>query len=307
MSKTVLLSGAHGFVGKNMVTLYREKLTYLLDVDSLGFNLTSLDSNSLKNRFTLSNLRSEIPKDVTHILHFGANTSTTSTDIASFTLLNTGATNELVAISCERRINLVIASTAAIYGDTNPMRENGIIPRPGNPYAASKWESEKFVESYCRCKIPHITVLRLFNLYGNYEAHKGPMMSIISRFIEDARVKNRISIFTKDNLKMGSQSRDMVFVNDLCSFTEEYLLEEQAFGLINFGTGTSTSFCELAFHLSSYFDNLLIEGIPMPMQHKLGYQWHTCADTELFNSLFPNFRFTNVVDGISKLLGQDAK
>ncbi len=158
MSRRVLLSGAHGFVGKNMVSLFGEKLQYLLDVDSSGFILTSIESNSLNTRFAFSNLRLEIPKDVTHILHFGANTSTTSSDNASFTLLNTSATNELVSISCERRIKIIIASTAAIYGDTNPMRENQHIPRPENPYAASKWDSEKFVEKYCKCTIPHITV-----------------------------------------------------------------------------------------------------------------------------------------------------
>ena len=305
MNRSVLLTGASGFVGKNFLTTNLSNVDYLLEVNNNEFVLSRTDSTLHEYRFTYSGLRQNIPDGISHILHFGANTSTLSSDIASFIDLNSKATNDLVAISCERKINLVIASSASIYGSSNLMNESLILPRPKNPYAASKWDSEEYVKNSCKCAETHITILRLFNLYGNNEMHKGPMTSIVSRFIRDAYMDNPISIYTKEDFPIGSQSRDMVYVIDLCNFISEYLLGSTAYGLINFGTGIATSFLEISGHLRVHFENLRVEGLTIPPEYISNYQWYTCSDTKNFKSIFPDFRFTKLSEGISELIGQD--
>ena len=306
MSRSVLLTGASGFVGKNFLSIYPQTIDFVLEVNEKEFILTNTGKSLLESRFIFSDLKQNIPKEITHVLHFGANTSTLSSNIESFSNLNIKATNDLVTISCERKINLVIASSASVYGNSNLMSENQNLLRPKNLYAASKWDSEEYVKNFCKCSEPHITILRLFNLYGNNEMHKGAMTSIVSRFINDAKNENSISIFTRDNLPIGSQSRDMVFVRDLCNFIFEHMLGESAFGLLNFGTGISTSFLEISSYLTSHFDNLRIEGSVMPAGYISNYQWFTRSDTTIFKSIFPEFRFTSVAEGISELLNQNA-
>ena len=307
MNNRVLLTGANGLVGKTFLAHQRDFLHYLLEIRDHHYVLNTVHTPTAEKVFTFSELANAIPPDVTHILHFGANTSTLESNQQSFNTLNVESTKNLVALSCERGANLIFASSAAVYGNLELMSEDIEIPRPANLYAASKWESENFIKEFCHCVTPHITTLRLFNLYGLEENHKGPMKSIVSRFLDNVQAKEKNSIFTLSNQEPGSQSRDFVFVEDLCDFTCEYLLEDQCYGLINFGSGVSTTFLQISKHLRKRFGYNQVVFTPMPSEFKTHYQWKTQSDNSRFKSFFPDFVFTELEQGIEKLLQSNDK
>jgi nucleoside-diphosphate-sugar epimerase len=61
------------------------------------------------------------------------------------------------------------------------------------------------------------------------------------------------------------------------------MLTKDVSGIFNVGTGTPTSFAEVAEIIAKKY-NARIELVPMPTQLKAQYQTYTCADTTLLNT-----------------------
>lgn len=297
----VLLTGSKGFIGKSLRKHQDIPFQSFLDVDQNGFVLEAFDSAPIQ-RFPFSELAQNIPSSISHIFHFGAVTSTTLSDKGLFNLLNIQTTNALVSLSCSKGLNLVVASSAAVYGNRIPMKESLDISRPKNLYAESKWESENFALNACKCSKSHISILRLFNIYGTEESHKGPMASIPWRFTEEAISNHSVTLYSRAGYELGSQSRDMVYVEDLIVFLKNYLTSNSTFGILNFGTGTSTSFMDIAKQLSRLMRNVSIKSILMDEEYFQTYQWLTLSDSSKFDTLFPNFSFTPLSEGLERIL-----
>ena len=79
----------------------------------------------------------------------------------------------------ERRIPLVYASSASVYGLSRRCVEAAECEGPLNVYAYSKWQ----FDNYVRRLMPEIRTtvvgLRYFNVYGPGEQHKGRMASMV--------------------------------------------------------------------------------------------------------------------------------
>lgn len=297
----VLLTGSEGFIGRSLLESKLIQINYLMSVNGEKLTFESCDSPGSKQSFLIEELDRVIPNDVTHVLHFGAITSTVSTEINEVYLFNTAATNALVDLACKRGIQLIFASSAAVYGDSSLMQEDQLLDLPSNLYAKSKLDSERYIEATCKCQLLHITTLRLFNIYGRLEENKGVMSSIIWRFLYEANTKKSIQIFQKNGLSLGSQSRDFVFIDDLINFLQIQLERDSGIGLINFGTGISHSFSHIAELISSQVKSLEISPLQIPAEYARGYQWYTKSDTSKFRSLFPMFEFTPVSEGLIKV------
>ena len=113
------------------------------------------------------------------VLHQGACADTTEQDGRYMLDNNFTYSKELLHWALDRRVPLVYASSASVYGSSRHCAETPDHEGPLNVYAYSKL----LFDNYVRRLIPQISTtvvgLRYFNVYGPREAHKGRMASMV--------------------------------------------------------------------------------------------------------------------------------
>lgn len=254
----VLVTGHKGFIGQHAL----ERLTEL-NIPAVGF-----EWNDAYPDF----------KNVTHVMHFGAISSTTETDIEKIMRQNYDFSLKLLC-DCEyRNIHFQWSSSASIYGLGDNFSEDA-SPDPRTPYAMSKYLFERFISKQKNIGIP-IQTFRYFNVYGDKgEDHKGDQASPYHKFRTQAHNTGIIKIFE------GSENylRDFIHVDEVLDIQFEFLKLNDS-GTWNIGTGKPKSFLTVAQEISKQV-GAKIEEIPMPENLKNSYQKYTCANMKKLNSV----------------------
>jgi len=297
----ILLTGSNGFIGGEIQKYFGKNITYLLN----KFNDKLMLSNNLDRQYIFSpldSIESWIPNDIDIVLNFGAIADTLSKNKKIFNEFNYTFTINLIKYCAKKNIFLIHASSASVYGNNKVMNENQKLDYPINLYAKSKLMIDQNITDLYSLNFPIIS-LRLFNIYGSTELKKGSMASIIWKFSNDILKNKYCSIFTIKEKLIGSQSRDFVYVQDLCRIIEYLIQHPKNYGIINFGTGISTQFRSIAtqiFEFARVPKN--IKYIEMPTDFFQHYQWYTASDRAKFNKYFPHFEFTSISHGIQSVL-----
>lgn len=106
---------------------------------------------------------------------------------------------------------IVIASSAAVYGDTEtlPLTES-IPPHPLSPYAVSKHIDEMYASLYTQSFELEVVALRYFNVYGPRQRPDSMYAAAVPIFIRCLRDGKPVTVFGD-----GGQTRDLVFVGDV--------------------------------------------------------------------------------------------
>ncbi len=133
--------------------------------------------------------------------------------------------------------SVVFASSAAAIGEKEPPVSEDGSPRPLSPYGASKLAAEGYCSAYTGSFGIHTVALRFANVYGPHSTHK---TSVVARFLSRALEGEPVSVYGD-----GSQSRDFIFVEDLCRAIMLALDPSVQSGVYNVGTGTRASVNEL--------------------------------------------------------------
>jgi ADP-L-glycero-D-manno-heptose 6-epimerase len=220
----IVVTGAQGFIGSTMVShLNSMGIDSIIGVDDLSIDTNNLRGCKLNRLHPISVSEADIlpSGDIEAVFHFGAISNTLERDVAKMHHYNTLYTQVLNKVCKQRCIPLIFSSTAAIYGNGS-----GTL----NLYAQSKLESENEISDHAVC-------LRLFNVYGQRESHKGRMASVAFKWLQELRETNTIRIFENSNQYM----RDFVFVDDVCK-TAYTLLSMYKPGVYDLGSGVSRSF-----------------------------------------------------------------
>jgi ADP-L-glycero-D-manno-heptose 6-epimerase len=92
----------------------------------------------------------------------------------------------------------------------------------------------------------------------------------------------------------GRQAKDLIHVEDAIEITFR-LLESDATGIYNVGTGIATSFNRLSELIGGP-----VEYVPNP--NPRGYQYFTEADTSKLHQVIGDYQFIPVEDGIKTLI-----
>lgn len=209
--------------------------------------------------------------DISAVVHMGANSSTLEKDWNSLYLTNVKSTRNWNQFCKERDIPFIFTSSAAVYG-------NG--QGPLNQYAFSKQVSEQEITG---------AVLRLFNVYGPNEYHKGRMASTVFHWYDQLESNGVIKIF-----KNSSQYfRDFVYVEDVAKIIY-FLLDNYQPGIYDLGSGHSVSFDTVADTLISEFGSGEKQYIDMPDDLQKQYQSNTKADLSALHSL--GYNTANIFD-----------
>jgi ADP-L-glycero-D-manno-heptose 6-epimerase len=289
MSKTIVVTGAAGFIGRNAVAeLNARGCDDLLLVDSLGTdekwrNLVGLRFEDIVSpeKF-LEMVDSREPLGIESIVHLGACSATTERDADYLLRNNYHYTRTLCEYSLGRDIRFVYASSAATYGDGahGYSDDDAATPslEPLNMYGYSKHMFDLWALKHKL--FDRIAGLKYFNVFGPYEDHKDDMRSVISKSYGQIGREAKVKLFKsyKPEYADGEQMRDFVYVKDAVDATLWLMEHREVGGLFNCGTGIARTWKDLAtavFHAMEL--PVRIDYIEMPETLKGKYQYFTEA------------------------------
>ena len=159
----ILITGADGFIGKNLKK-------YLM---SKGHGIAEYEF-----------IENVVPdcSQFDKVIHMGAISSTTERDVEKVLKQNLDFSHRLLQVCDMQGVDLIYASSASVYGDGQQFNEDA-PKQPQSPYSWSKYLFDRSIEMISwddyKCNIKG---LRFFNVYGEHEENKGDQMSVFHKF-----------------------------------------------------------------------------------------------------------------------------
>jgi len=268
----VLITGAGGFIGGNLSNYLEDR----------GFHVT---------RFDIAHGNSGYPDifNQDFVIHLGANSSTTETDLQKILDQNFEFSTHLYKMCEAYEIKFQYASSASVYGSSKSFKETDFC-KPMSPYAFSKYMFDCWLLNQ---EYPY-QGFRYFNVYGLGEDKKGDQASPVSKFIKQAQAGGLIELFEKSE----RYKRDFVCVDDVCEMHYKLMLSE-ASGVFNIGTGNPISFKEVA-EIIKENSHCQIKEIPMPKKLVGQYQRFTKADISKLSEIIGEYDWKSVREYVEK-------
>lgn len=153
-----------------------------------------------------------------------------------------GSLNVLNAARAQGVDRVVLASSAAVYGESKSTVDEASPTEPRSPYAAAKLAMEQAAALYHRLYGLPTVCLRLFNVYGPGQSPASGYSAVIPAFIAAGLVGEPATIYGD-----GSQQRDFVYVEDVARAFALAADREQAIGkLFNIAGGRTLAIGDLA-------------------------------------------------------------
>ena len=286
----IILTGAAGFIGSCVLSALNHKgIDQIILVDNILNNEKRLNIADKKHlgwmhrdgfiswvQYNYQNIKA--------VIHLGARTDTTETDVELFNRLNLNYTKDIWRFCTQHQIPLIYASSAATYGNG----EQGYSDRhdliaqlkPLNAYGQSKQDFDVWALQQSQSP-PYWYGLKFFNVYGPNEYHKQRMASVVLHAYKQIAATGSTRLFRshRPDFKDGEQLRDFIYVKDIAEICFFLLRKQPQSGIYNVGTGKARSFLDLAnnvFHALQLPPT--IEFIDTPADIRDKYQYYTQAD-----------------------------
>jgi ADP-L-glycero-D-manno-heptose 6-epimerase len=322
----IIVTGGAGFIGSNLIhQLNRSGERDILLVDNFApapyltgpkfLNLAGAEYADFmdKREFRAALKAGDFENsEIRAILHQGACSNTLEDDGRYMMDNNFTYSKELLHFALDRKIPLVYASTAAVYGASTTFAEVPANERPLNIYGYSKLVFDNYVRRVLPEMKSTVVGLRYFNVFGPREQHKGRMASVIHHFTRQLNDTGAIRMFEgSGGYADGEQRRDFVFVNDLCRINMFFagLLPERPHkhihAVVNAGTGEARTFKAVAESLMQVHGPGKIEYIPMPGDLRNRYQYYTQADISSLRAAGYTAPFTSLEEGIQQTFTEE--
>jgi ADP-L-glycero-D-manno-heptose 6-epimerase len=316
---TIIVTGAAGFIGANIVKALNERSERdILAVDHLAqadkfHNLADCDvADYLDKHDFLDALKRRIPPYADVVFHQGACSDTMATDGRYVIENNYRFSVELFRWCQERKVPLIYASSASVYGRGPDFVEDRAYEQPLNIYGYSKFLFDAFVRRELNYLAAPVVGLRYFNVYGPRESHKGRMASVAFHAFNQLREKGHVRLFEASHgYENGEQRRDFVHVDDVVDVNLHFWKHPTS-GIFNVGTGRAQSFNDVAVAVINTFrvsqgdpardlKQLVAEGaieyISIPDALVSKYQAFTQADLTQLRAAGCNAAFQTVESG----------
>jgi ADP-L-glycero-D-manno-heptose 6-epimerase len=317
----ILVTGGAGFIGSNIAAglVARGVPVAICDRFRTGSkwrNISKLELRDIVPPETLPQWLEAHAAEIEAIVHMGAISSTTESNVDLIVEVNFALSRLLWRWCASRGKRLVYASSAATYGagehgfDDAGSLEALANLRPLNAYGWSKhlfdrWVARELAEGGAR---PAQWVgLKFFNVYGPNEYHKGGMQSVIAQKYPLAAAGEPLTLFRsyRSDVPDGGQKRDFVYVGD-CADVVLWLLDHTPIsGLFNLGTGQARSFEELARAVCAALKRPAdLRYVDMPEAIRPNYQYFTEARMERLRKAGYTRPFTPLADGVQEYIGR---
>jgi UDP-glucose 4-epimerase len=249
--QTYLVTGGAGFIGSHLVDclLARGARVRVLDDLSTG-RRENLDPRACLSVGDASDplLAAECAAGTDGVFHLAAVASVVRSNedwVGSHRANATATVSVMDAARRAGRVPVVYASSAAVYGEQPPgATAESAPPRPRTAYGADKLSSELHGSVAWGVHAVPTLGFRFFNVYGPRQDPSSPYSGVISIFADRATRGLPLGICGD-----GSQTRDFVYVADICRFLlagMESLRARPRASVLNACTGRPTSVIDLA-------------------------------------------------------------
>ena len=214
---TAMVTGGAGFIGSHIARRLAGqgyRLRVLDDLSSgvaenLNGTRAELIEGDIRSRSTVSKAMSGVDL----VFHQAALVSVPGSiedPIECYQINLIGTLNLLEAARKAQVARMILASSAAVYGNSDAPVSEDEPKQPLSPYAASKWAMEQAALMYYRVHGLPTVCLRYFNVYGPRQRPDSMYAAVIPVFI-NAFVDDESPNIHGD----GEQKRDFVHVDDV--------------------------------------------------------------------------------------------
>jgi len=267
----ILVTGHNGFIGRNMVEW----------LSAEGWQVEGWD-------YDPENLPDV--KKYQWVIHLGALTDKSNTDIDKFMIQNYEFSQWLFNECQLNEVHLQYASTSAVYGYSKDFSETAEC-KPLTPYAISKYVFDRWAFRQ-PAHSAFVHGFRYFNVYGKYMHLRGNQANIIYKWQEEARKTGQLSVWhTADQVK-----RDWVWVGDVCKLHIDFIKTVHGSGIWNVGAGLAHSYLDIAEAVAEQ-ENAVIKVVESN-GHDVRYK--TCANLTLLKATIGKRQWLNVFEYINR-------
>lgn len=275
----VLVIGAGGFVGSNLVPYLKNKSYTVFPVTSKDIDLFEEKSVDLLVPFIEKS-------DVVVVL--SALTPDKGRDIATY--INNITMVKHICLALKKSTNnskVIYISSDAVYNFDKALVSEETLAAPVDSYGSMHRAREIIFQE--NVDDENLAIIRPTLVYGAGDTHNsyGP-----NRFRREAFNNGSISIFGE-----GEDVRSHIYIKDLLAIIEKVIAND-SFGILNAASDSSISYIDLAKLVSKYFD------APIEIKKKPGSSKPTYRkfDAQLCHSVYPEFMFTPLEEGLKETI-----
>jgi len=299
----ILVTGGAGFIGKylvnflikegNDVTIYdnfsnSEKKQTKLIVDE---RVKIIEGNICK----LKDLMNAI-EDHEIVIHLAAKISVNESiknPSETFQINIAGTKNVIVACEKNGIKKLIVASSAAVYGEgiKNGKMNEESGKNPISPYGESKLKMEEELKNSILKNNIKIIILRFFNIYGIGQSPE--YAGVITKFLRKIKNNESLNIFGD-----GMQTRDFISIQDVVNSINNAIKYNQS-GIFNIASGEEITIKKLAQLMISLSKKKLDVHYLSPKEGDVNFSE---ADVSLAKNKLKYICKIGIKDGIKELM-----
>lgn len=297
-----LVTGGAGFIGSHIThqLIKNDQRVRVLDNFSTGkeVNLDGLEGDLEIQRGDIRDIQAvhNAVQNVDVIFHEAAFVSNPQSLLEPEECLTVNVHGTEILLEEARKAGVrrvVMASSAAVYGDTNRFPVSETTPvQPLSPYAASKAISEIYTSMYSTAFEIEVVALRYFNVFGPRQSPESDYAAAIPIFIQQILRNEPITIYGD-----GNQTRDLIYVRDVVKANLLAAESPLAPGkVMNICTGQETSILNL---VNSLQEIGVSNQEPIFAPSRQGDIYRSAGDPQLSKELLGFIAQTSLEQGLS--------
>jgi len=238
-----LITGGAGFIGSHLADrLINEghRVTIIDDLSSGKLANLNKKCDFIEGTIADSVLLKKAFEGVDFCYHMAAIASVQKSidDWMGSHHINLDGSIQVFLEASNRKVPVVYASSAAVYGDPATLPVTEIMPaKPTSPYGLDKYCCELQAKLFGQIHGLKNIGLRFFNVYGARQDPNSPYSGVISIFMNRLNNNQDLNVFGD-----GTQERDFVFVGDIVKAliaAQSFVSEESKTYNVCTGTGLS--------------------------------------------------------------------
>lgn len=230
MSK-ILITGAAGFIGSNLVEHFLNKGHFIRALDNLATGFKSNIEPFLEKEnfeFIEGDIRDletcqTTCKDMDYVMHqaaLGSVPRSIKDPLTTNDVNSNGFLNMLISARDQNVTRFVYAASSSTYGDSKKLPKiEEEIGKPLSPYAITKYVNELYADVFAKTYNMQCIGLRYFNVFGKRQTPDGAYAAVIPLWVKQL-IEHESPKVNGD----GTYSRDFTYIDNVIQANEKALL-----------------------------------------------------------------------------------